>query len=94
MQKRSNLDSWIAHTLDGGILPERDIQILCEKVKEILIDESNVVHVSAPVNVCGDLHGSFVSLEHVLESGGQVPNSRYIFMGNFVNRGRRSCETL
>ena len=93
MQK-SNIDSWIAHTIDGGLLPERDLRILCEKIKEILIDESNMVQVSAPVNVCGDLHGSFNSLQQILALGGQMPNSRYIFMGNYVNRGRRSCETF
>jgi len=41
----------------GGVLPERDLRILCEKVKELLIEESNVQPVRAPVTICGDIHG-------------------------------------
>ena len=38
-------------------IPERELRQVCEKVKEILIEESNVQPVSAPVIVCGDIHG-------------------------------------
>ena len=40
--KKSDVDSWLAHLKDGGLLPERTLRILCEKVKEILINEGNV----------------------------------------------------
>jgi len=39
------------------LIPELDFLILCDKIKEILIDEPNVVHVASPVVVCGDIHG-------------------------------------
>ena len=54
---KTDVDSWLATVKDGGILPERDLRILCEKIKEILIEESNVQPVSAPVTICGDIHG-------------------------------------
>lgn len=38
-------------------LPERDLRLLCEQVKEILIEESNVHPVNSPVIICGDIHG-------------------------------------
>lgn len=41
----------------GQLIVEDDLQELCEKVKELLMEESNVVPVNAPVNLCGDLHG-------------------------------------
>jgi hypothetical protein len=42
MSQSSNVDQWLETVKDGKILPERDLRILCEKIKEILIEESNV----------------------------------------------------
>ena len=94
MSGRTNIDSWIAYIKDGGALPERDLRILCEKVKEILIDEGNVQPVSAPVTICGDIHGQFNDLLELFEIGGQIPDSRYIFLGDYVDRGWYSVETF
>jgi len=57
MSGQNDVDHWLKTVKDGGVLPERDLRILCEKVKEILIEESNVQPVSAPVTICGDIHG-------------------------------------
>jgi len=53
----ADIDSWLENVKNGTILPERELRILCEKVKEILIEESNVQPVKAPVTICGDIHG-------------------------------------
>ena len=53
----SDVDHWLTTVKEGTILPERELRILCEKVKEILIEESNAQPVSAPVTICGDIHG-------------------------------------
>jgi hypothetical protein len=42
MSQHSDVDQWLDTVKSGGVLPERDLRILCEKVKEILIEESNV----------------------------------------------------
>jgi serine/threonine-protein phosphatase 6 catalytic subunit len=42
MTSQTDVDSWLSTVKAGGVLPERDLRILCEKVKEILIEESNV----------------------------------------------------
>jgi serine/threonine-protein phosphatase 6 catalytic subunit len=79
---------------DGGCLAERDLRILCEKVKDLLIEESNVQPVSAPVTICGDIHGQFHDLLELFNKGGDIPNTSYVFMGDFVDRGFNSVETF
>lgn len=89
-----DIDNWLETVKNGTILPERELRILCEKVKEILIEESNVQPVKAPVTICGDIHGQFHDLLELFNKGGEIPNSRYIFMGDFVDRGFNSVETF
>ena len=51
------LDDQIEVLLSCKPLPELQVKQLCEKAKEILINESNVQQVRAPVTICGDIHG-------------------------------------
>ena len=89
-----DIDQWLDTIREGTILPERDLRILCEKVKEILMEESNIQPVQAPVTICGDIHGQFHDLLEIFNKGGQIPNTKYIFMGDFVDRGFNSVETF
>lgn len=41
------------------------MKVLCQKAREILVDESNVQKVDAPVTICGDIHGQFYDLMEV-----------------------------
>lgn len=56
-----NLDACIDQLLEKQLLHEALIREICEKAKEVLMRESNVVHVSAPVTVVGDIHGWAIS---------------------------------
>jgi len=89
-----DVDRYIQILKDGQCLPERDLRMVCEKVKEILIEESNVQPVCAPVTVCGDIHGQFYDLLELFRTGGDIPTTNYIFIGDFVDRGYNSVETF
>eukprot|EP00388_Colpodella_angusta_P008958 GDKJ01024142.1.p1 GENE.GDKJ01024142.1~~GDKJ01024142.1.p1 ORF type:complete len:318 (-),score=31.21 GDKJ01024142.1:122-982(-) len=67
---------------------------LCHMVKDILAEENNIQPVPAPVIICGDLHGQYYDLLELFECSGEVPANRYIFMGDFVDRGYHSVETI
>ncbi|KAI4459152.1 serine/threonine-protein phosphatase pp2a-related [Holotrichia oblita] len=90
----AELDNWIEISKQCKYLPENDLKKLCDKVNEILLEESNVQPVSTPVTVCGDIHGQFYDLEELFRKGGQVPDTNYVFLGDFVDRGYYSLETF
>lgn len=64
------------------------------QAKEILTKESNVQEVRCPVTVCGDVHGQFHDLMELFRIGGKSPDTNYLFMGDYVDRGYYSVETV
>jgi serine/threonine-protein phosphatase 4 catalytic subunit len=76
------------------IIKESEVKILCQKAMEILMEESNVQRVDAPVTICGDIHGQFYDLKELFKVGGDCPDTNYLFLGDFVDRGFYSVETF
>ena len=105
-----NYDAWIAELLLCHFLAEAEMLLLCNRVRSLLLEESNIQPVSSPVTICGDIHGQFWDLLELLRRGGSVPETSYIFMvscysprvkvdqqtrkGDFVDRGFYSLETI
>ena len=87
-------DKWLEQLRKIKYLPADDLKLLCEKAKEILIEESNVQYVSTPVIICGNICGQIYDLFELFKNGGEIPNSRYIFLGGYVNRGYNSVEVM
>ena len=89
-----DLDELICQVLECRPLSEPQMTRLCEKAREVLAKESNVHVVRAPVTVCGDVHGQFHDLIELFKIGGLPPDTNYLFMGDYVDRGYYSVETV
>jgi serine/threonine-protein phosphatase PPG1 len=63
------------------LLAESVIEAICAKTKELLMKESNVVHIRAPVTVVGDIHGQFFDMMEIFKIGGPCPDTNYLFLG-------------
>ncbi|KAH7275636.1 phosphoprotein phosphatase PP4 catalytic subunit [Fusarium solani] len=90
----SDLDKAIAQLRSCRPIPEAQVREICHKARELLIEEGNVTTVMAPVTICGDIHGQFHDLMELFRVGGDVPDTNYLFMGDFVDRGFYSLESF
>ena len=67
---------------------------LCRECKKIYLQQPMLLELEAPVNVCGDIHGQYFDLLRLLKKGGMPPDKNYLFLGDYVDRGDHSIETL
>ena len=89
-----DIEKYLELAKKGQVLEEAAIKIICAKVKEVLAKEENVVRVAAPVTVVGDVHGQFYDMIEMFKVGGEIPNVNYCFLGDYVDRGSFSVETI
>lgn len=65
---------------------------ICDIVLEIFRNESNILYLNAPFNIFGDIHGQFSDLVHFFEMCGLPPKNKFLFLGDYVDRGNNSIE--
>ncbi|GAB1610233.1 uncharacterized protein LOC106868130, partial [Argonauta hians] len=75
-------------------LPEHQIRQLCITSKAIFLEQPMLLELGAPVNVIGDIHGQYEDLLRHFDNCGYPPKANYIFLGDYVDRGCHSLETI
>lgn len=90
----NQLDKWLEHLSRCEVLSEEDVGRLCKMAIDVLQFEENVQPVNVPVTICGDIHGQFHDLIELFKIGGPCPDTNYLFMGDYVDRGYYSVETV
>ena len=79
-----------------------EIMVLCDRVQDVLEAEPTLLQLSAPVKVFGDIHGQFGDLMRLFEQYGSPSREAgcdisvvdYLFLGDYVDRGKHSLETI
>jgi len=75
-------------------LEEREIRWLCHASRAIFESQPALLDLSAPIKICGDIHGQYYDLLRLFEYGGFPPEANYLFLGDYVDRGKQSLETI
>ena len=76
------------------MLDEELVRYIVLRSREVIMAEPMLVPVAAPVRVCGDIHGQIHDLVEIFRTGGAPPASRYLFLGDYVDRGKYGCECI
>ena len=79
---------------ESNRLSEEELKYLCFKSLEIFMEEPVFLELSAPIIICGDTHGQFRDLLRLFDFGGVPPKKTYLFLGDYVDRGKNSIETI
>ncbi|KAJ8661027.1 hypothetical protein O0I10_003249 [Lichtheimia ornata] len=71
-----------------------EVVTICRMAMDIFMSQPTLLELSPPVKIVGDTHGQFTDLIRLFEMGGFPPSSNYLFLGDYVDRGKQSLETM
>jgi len=75
-------------------LDEAEVKFLYTRARDIFFHQPILLELEAPIKICGDIHGQYYDLLRIFEYGGFPPEANYLFLGDYVDRGKHSMETI
>lgn len=75
-------------------LSEGEVRGLVVAAREVFQSQPVLLELEAPIKVCGDIHGQYHDLLRFFEYGGFPPDANYLFLGDYVDRGKQSLEVI
>ncbi|RNF07243.1 serine/threonine-protein phosphatase PP1 [Trypanosoma conorhini] len=75
-------------------LSEAEVRYLVMESRLLFMSQPMLVEVVAPVRICGDVHGQYHDLLRLFDLGGYPPEANYLFLGDYVDRGDQSLESI
>lgn len=88
------IESILSKVLNKQIPTETEVSALCSIVTDILINEPNIPYVPSPITIVGDVHGQYHDLLNIFELYGSPKDNKFVFLGDIVDRGVESVETI
>uniref|UniRef100_A0A914ZX24 Serine/threonine-protein phosphatase n=1 Tax=Parascaris univalens TaxID=6257 RepID=A0A914ZX24_PARUN len=73
---------------------EHELKMICNLSRSILMSQPMLLELEAPLKIAGDIHGQFSDLLRLFKLCGFPPESNYLFLGDYVDRGPKSLETI
>ena len=67
---------------------------VCKAVARLFLRQPSLLELRSPLVLVGDIHGQYTDLLRVFKLGGLPPTSNYLFLGDYVDRGRFGLETI
>ncbi|TBU35291.1 phospho protein phosphatase PPZ [Dichomitus squalens] len=101
--KALDIDDMIQRLLDVGYtgkvskslcLKNAEIVAICQTAREVFLSQPTLIELSPPVKIVGDVHGQYSDLIRLFEMCGFPPAANYLFLGDYVDRGKQSLETI
>jgi serine/threonine-protein phosphatase PP1 catalytic subunit len=71
-----------------------EITFLCSRLHDQFLAEPALLELSPPLTVCGDIHGQFHDLLRIFDLAGRPPDTRYLFLGDYVDRGFQGVDVV
>lgn len=75
-------------------ITDEEIKHVTSTATQVFLTQPVLLRVDAPVNICGDTHGQFKSAVRLMTECGALPKQSYLFLGDYVDRGKNSIEVL